>query len=122
VIPGRWSARTRCSRRHVPPGMGRRSNGSTISIDLIMLAGMSASEFTTLDLIVKRHEEELIEDALADLPEFILERQPRVMFENNGLALGRWLMFGRSPHVEWLELSSVSYYVLTERFVDGAIT
>ncbi len=62
-----------------------------------MLAGMSASEFTTLDLIVKRHEEELIEDALADLPEFILERQPRVMLENNGLALGRWLMFGRPP-------------------------
>ena len=83
-----------------------------------MLAGMSASEFTTLDLILKRHEEELIEEALGDLPEFILERQPRVMFENNGMALGRWLMFGRPPDVEWLELSSISYYVLTERFVD----
>jgi hypothetical protein len=81
--------------------------------------GMSASEFTTLDLILKRHEEELMDEALADLPEFILERQPRVMFENNGLALGRWLMFGRLPNVEWLELSSLSYYVLTERFVDG---
>ena len=50
---------------------------------------MSASEFTTLDLILKRHEEDLIDEALADLPEFILERQPRVMFENNGMALGR---------------------------------
>jgi hypothetical protein len=94
--------------------------GSTISPDLIMLGRMSASEFTTLDLILKRHEEELIDEALADLPEFILERQPRVMFENNGMALGRWLMFGRPPQVEWLELSSISYYVLTERFVvDG---
>jgi hypothetical protein len=80
---------------------------------------MSAAEFTTLDLILKGHEEELIEEALGDLPEFILERHPRVMFENNGMALGRWLMFGRPPQVEWLELSSISYYVLTERFVDG---
>ena len=53
-----------------------------------MLAAKSASEFTTLDLILKRHEEGLIEEALWDLPEFILERQPRVMFENNGMALG----------------------------------
>jgi hypothetical protein len=82
---------------------------------------MSAAEFTTLDLILKRHEEELIEDALDDLPGFILERHPRVMLENNGVALGRWLMFGRPPLVEWLELSSISYYVLTERFVDGEV-
>jgi hypothetical protein len=81
---------------------------------------MSASEFTSLDLILKRHEEELIDEALVDLPEFILERQPRVVFVNNGMALSRWLMFGRPPHVEWLELSSISYYVLTERFVDRA--
>ena len=73
-----------------------------------MLAPMSASEFTTLDLILRRHEEELMEEALADLPEFILERHPRVMFENNGIALGRWLMFGRPPNVEWLELSAIS--------------
>jgi hypothetical protein len=33
------------------------------------------------------------------------------------LTLARWLMFGRPPRVEWLELSSLSYYVLTERFV-----
>jgi len=33
-----------------------------------MLPAMSASEFTTLDLILKRHEDELIEEALADLP------------------------------------------------------
>jgi hypothetical protein len=45
-----------------------------------MLGRMSASEFTTLDLILKRHEE---------------------------------------AHVEWLEISSISYYVLTERFVDA---
>ena len=86
-----------------------------------MLPRMSASEFTTLDRIVKQHEDELIEEALADLPRFILERQPRVMFENNGMALGRWLMFGRPPAVEWLELRSMSYYVLTERFVDGDV-
>jgi hypothetical protein len=84
-----------------------------------MLPGVSASEFFTLDRILKRHEEELIEEALNDLPEFLLERQPRVMFENNSIALGRWLMFGRPPQVEWLELSSIPYYVLTERFVDG---
>ncbi len=83
-----------------------------------MLPGVSASEFTTLDRILKSHEEELIEEALADLPEFILQRQPRVMFENNGMALGRWLMFARPRQVEWLELSSISYYVLTERFVE----
>ena len=83
-----------------------------------MLPPMSAAEFTTLDLILKRHEEELIEEALADLPEFILERRPRVMFENNGMALARWLMFGRPPQVEWLELNSLSFYVLTERFAD----
>ena len=92
---------------------------STISADLIMLPRMSASEFITLDRILKQHEDELIDEALAELPPFIVERRPRVMFENNGIALGRWLMFGRPPTVEWLELCSLSYYVLTERFVDG---
>lgn len=82
---------------------------------------MSASEFHTLDRILKHHEYELIEETLAELPPFILEHRPRVMFENNGAALGRWLMFGRPPNVEWLEISSVSYYVLTERFVDGDV-
>ena len=86
-----------------------------------MLARMSASEFTTIDRILKNHEDELIEEALAELPPFIVERRPRVMFENNGAALGRWLMFGRPPAVEWLELRSLSYYVLTERFVDGDV-
>ncbi len=80
---------------------------------------MSASEFTTIDRILKRHEDELIQEALAEIPQFILERQPRVMFENNGMALGRWLMFGRPPTVEWLELRALGYYVLTERYVDG---
>ena len=93
--------------------------GSTISTDLIMLPRMSASEFETLDRILKNHEDELIEEALAELPAFVIERRPRVMFENNGAALGRWLMFGRPPDVDWLELRSLSYYVLTERFVDG---
>ena len=65
---------------------------------------------------------ELIEEALADLPGFILERQPRVMFENAGHSLLRWLMFGRPPNVEWLQLSAISYYVLTERYVDVAET
>lgn len=86
-----------------------------------MLPFMSASEFTTLDRILKQHEDELIEEALAELPSFILEHQPRVMFDNNGMALGRWLMFGRPPTVDWLELRSLSYYVLTERFVDGDV-
>lgn len=80
---------------------------------------MSASEFTTLDRLLKLHEDDLIEDTLAELPRFVLERRPRVMFENNGAALGRWLMFGRPPRVDWLELSPLSYYVLTERFVDA---
>ena len=83
-----------------------------------MLPATSAAEFTTLDLILKRREEELIEEALADLPEFILERRPRVMFENNGLAIAPWLVFGRPPQVQLLELGSISYYVLTERFID----
>lgn len=74
-----------------------------------MLPDMSASEFTTIDRILKRHEDELIKEALAEIPTFILERQPRVMFENNGAALGRWLMFGRPPYVEWLELRSLGY-------------
>ena len=94
---------------------------STISTDLIMLPRMSASEFTTLDRILKQHEDELIDEALAELPPFIVERRPRVMFENNGMALGRWLMFGRPPTVEWLELRSLCYYALTERFVDGDV-
>jgi hypothetical protein len=86
-----------------------------------MLPGMSASEFETLDRILKHHEEELIEEALADLPTFVVERRPRVMFENNGATLGRWLMFGRPPDVEWLEICALSYYALTERFVDGDV-
>ena len=86
-----------------------------------MLPRMSASEFTTLDRILKQHEDELIEEALAESPRFIVERRPRIMFENNGMALGRWLMFGRPPTVDWLELRSLSYYVLTERFVDGDV-
>jgi hypothetical protein len=80
---------------------------------------MSATEFTTLDRILQLHETELIDDALAELPGFILEQRPRVMFENAGHSLIRWLMFGRPPRVEWLELSPISYYVLTERYVDG---
>jgi hypothetical protein len=83
-----------------------------------MLPAMSATEFTTLDRILQLHESELIEDALAELPSFVLERQPRVMFENAGHSLLRWLMFGRPPRVEWLELSALSFYVLTERYVD----
>lgn len=84
-----------------------------------MLPRMSASEFTTLDRILQRHENELIEETLSELPDFILERRPRIMFENTGAGLGRWLMFGRPPRVDWLELSHLSYYLLTERYVDG---
>jgi hypothetical protein len=80
---------------------------------------MSATESITIDRILRLHEDELIEEVLAVLPAFILERRPRVMFENGGQALLRWLMFGRPPHVDWLELSSLSYYVLTERFVEA---
>jgi hypothetical protein len=84
-----------------------------------MLPRMSAAEFTTLDRILQRHEDELIEETLAELPPFVLEQRPRVMFENSGMALNRWLMFGRPPRVDWLELRALSYYVLTERYVDG---
>ena len=62
-----------------------------------MLPSMSASESNTLDRILKLHEDELIEETLSELPDFILERRPRVMFENTGSSLGRWLMFGRPP-------------------------
>ena len=86
-----------------------------------MLPRMSASEFETIDRILKHHEDELIDEAIAELPPFIVEQRPRVMFENNGAALGRWLMFGRPPNVDWLEIRSLSYYVLTERFVDGDV-
>ena len=82
---------------------------------------MSATEFTTLDRILQRHESELIEDVLAELPAFIIEQRPRVMFENAGHSILRWLMFGRPPRVMWLELSALSYYVLTERYVDGDV-
>ncbi len=83
-----------------------------------MLPPMSATEFTTLDRILQRHEDELIDEVLAVLPDFIRAERPRVMFENSGQAILRWLMFGRPPHVQWLELSSLSFYVLTERYVD----
>ena len=62
-----------------------------------MLPPMSASEFTTIDRLLRHHEDELMQEALAELPQFIAEQRPRVMFENNGMALGRWLMFGRPP-------------------------
>lgn len=77
---------------------------------------MSAYESTAIDRILRLHEEELIEEALGGLPTFVLERRPRVMFDNSGQALARWLMFGHPPRVEWLELSSVPYDVLMERF------
>jgi hypothetical protein len=83
-----------------------------------MLTPMSATEFTTLDRILRLHEDELIEEVLAELPPFIAEHHPRVMFENAGHSILRWLMFGRPPQVDWLELSSLSYYLLTERYVD----
>ena len=82
-----------------------------------MLPAMSAIEFTTLDRILQLHEDELIDETLDGLPAFVREQQPRVMFENSGQVLLRWLMFGRPPRVEWLELSPLSYYVLTERFI-----
>lgn len=84
-----------------------------------MLPAMSATEFTAIDRILRLHEDELIEETLAELPPFILERRPRVMLENTGAGLCRWLMFGRPPRVDWLELSHLSYYLLTERYVDG---
>jgi hypothetical protein len=83
-----------------------------------MLPAMSAYESITLDRILRLHEDELIEETMSELPDFILERHPRVMLENSGMGLNRWLMFGRPPRVDWLELSSLSYYVLTERYVD----
>ena len=54
-----------------------------------MLPRMSASEFETLDRILKNHEDDLIEEALAELLAFVIEHRPRVMFENNGAGLGR---------------------------------
>ena len=83
-----------------------------------MLPAMSVHESITIDRILRQHEDELIEETLADLPEFLLERSPRVMLENGGMGINRWLMFGRPPHVEWLELRQLSYYALTERYVD----
>lgn len=83
-----------------------------------MLPAMSVHETVTLDRILRLHEDELIEETLADLPNFILERRPRVMLENSGMGINRWLMFGRPPHVDWLGLSSISFYVLTERYVN----
>lgn len=88
-----------------------------IAADLIMLPPMSAAEFTTLDRVLQLHEDELIEETLAMLPRFILDEHPRVMFANSGQANDLWLMFGRPPRVDWLELSALSYYVLTERYV-----
>ena len=44
-----------------------------------MLPCMSASESNTLDRILKLHEDELIEATLSELPDFILERHPRVL-------------------------------------------
>jgi hypothetical protein len=79
---------------------------------------MSVIESVTLDRILRLHGDELLDEALDGLPRFIREQRPRVMLENSGQAILRWLMFGRPPNVEWLELTSLSYYVLTERFVD----
>lgn len=84
-----------------------------------MLPRMSATEFHRLDRILRLHEDELIEETLSELPDFIVERHPRVMLQNTGAGLCRWLMFGRPPRVDWLELSHLSYYLLTERYVDG---
>ena len=64
-----------------------------------MLPAMSATEFAAIDRILRLHEDELIEETLAELPPFILERRPRVMLENTGAGLCRWLMFGRPPRV-----------------------
>jgi hypothetical protein len=96
-----------------------RNRGSTIWSDLIKLPQMRAREFSAIDRIRELHEDELIEETLTDMPRFILERRPRVMFENGGGTLIRWLMFGRPPRAKQLELSPLSYYVLTERYVDG---
>ncbi len=41
------------------------------------------------------------------------------MFENTAADLGRSLMFGGPLRVEWLELSHLSYYLLTERYADS---
>lgn len=70
-------------------------------------------------LILERREQELTEEALADLRAFLLEGDPSVVFEHTGMALARSLMFGWPPDVDWLELNSISYYVLTERFADA---
>jgi hypothetical protein len=84
-----------------------------------MLPPMSASESITLERILHLHEAELIDEVLDELPAFVRDRQPRIMFENEGHGIGRWLMFGRPPRVEWLQLSQLSYYVLTERYTDS---
>ena len=83
---------------------------------------MSASEFTTLDRILKQHEDELIDEALAELPPFIVERRftHHVREPRHGAraVADVWSpTHGRMA----LSLRPLSYYVLTERFVDGDV-
>ena len=83
---------------------------------------MSIADFRTLRRIVAEHEVELVEEALAEVPAFIRDRKPAVSFDCTQEAIHRWLMFGQPPHVEWLELRSLSYYALIERYPDEEST
>ncbi|MDH4142721.1 MAG: hypothetical protein OEV61_08915 [Chloroflexota bacterium] len=46
---------------------------------------MSAAAFSTLDRILRLHEDELIEETLAGLPAFVLEQQPASCLRTAGL-------------------------------------
>lgn len=79
---------------------------------------MSIAEFRTLRRILADHEVELVEEALAEVPAFIRDRGPQVLFDCTQEAIHRWLMFGRAPHVEWLELRSLQYDAVIARYPD----
>jgi hypothetical protein len=83
-----------------------------------MLKRMSISDWRRMTRILDEHEAELIEDALAEVPRVLLGLKPEVAFECTHDGIRRWLVFGQPPRAEWLELSSLSYYVLDERYVD----
>jgi hypothetical protein len=79
---------------------------------------MSIADFRTLRRILAEHELELVDEALAEVPAFIRDRKPAVSFDCTQEAIHRWLMFGRPPDVEWLELRPLSYDLVTGRYRD----
>jgi hypothetical protein len=101
--------------------LSRNFQGSTISVDLIMLPPMNAYDIDQVDQILEARREEITADTVRGLPGFIRDHKPHVLLTTNGDGIDRWLAFGRPPAVEWVQLAPLSAIAVIDQYGDREI-